>query len=144
VALFEVGRLEEIKVDESDLQSETTRTLDTIQRIYQPKEVRKMVTGNFVQNMVSSIAADMLTARTLERLRAYAKGELSTEPVQAEPEAPEKASKPKRKKKAAEETPVKAAEASEIVMEQKTTPAASEAPVKPKRKKKTEEKPAND
>ena len=135
LVLFEVGKAEAIKVDESELQNETTRTMDTIHRLYSPKEVRRMVTDNFVQNMVSNIAADMVAKGTLERLQAYAKGELTT---LAEPEKPSKpASKPKRKKKEVQAS-AEASTTQPIEQVENKPTAEVESTPKPKRKKKTE------
>jgi len=132
LALREVSRLEGIKLDPNELSSETTRTLDTISRIYPPREARKLVTGPFVQNMISSIAADMLTTRTFERLQAYAKGEMPVVESAAEAaEATEKVEKPKKRKKSS----VSKTSEEEVSGIQEIEQSPVEKPQKTKRKK---------
>jgi len=143
LVLFEIAKQEKIQVDQNELQNETVRTLDSINRIYSPKESRKMVTEPFINNMISSIAADLTVTHTLERLQSIAKGEL---PPSSE-EASSAESKPKRTKKAAAKkrpkaesgTEAKAVEAAPTetpVSLEEPTAAAPETAAKPKRAKK--------
>ncbi len=143
LVLFEIAKQENIKVDQNELQNETVRTLDSINRIYSPKESRKMVTEPFINNMISSIAADLTVTHTLERLQSIAKGELPPAGEAASSAEP----KPKRTKKAAAkkqpeaesetETPSEEAAPAEIpVSVEEPTAAAPEIIAKPKRAKK--------
>lgn len=143
LVLFEVAKAENIQVDQNELQNETVRTLDSINRIYSPKEARKMVTEPFINNMVSSIAADLTITHTLERLQSIAKGEFTPtgEAATSEKPKPKKARKATGKKSTKVEAPttIQPAEAEPV-----SSVVASEAPAvdapkvspKPKRPKK--------
>lgn len=138
LTLFEIAKAESIKVEPDELQNETVRTLDSINRMYSPKEARKMVSEPFINNMVTSIAADLTIAHTFERLQSFAKSEAPASEV----------TKPKKAKKASTKKSSKAKTAAEAVEVEKTTAetqpeaAASETTTavveaKPKRTKKT-------
>ena len=142
LVLFEIAQQEKIQVDQSELQNETVRTLDSISRYYSPKESRKMVTEPFINNMISSIAADLTVVHTLERLQSIAKGEtVSTEeatpPAEAKPKRTKKATA-KKKPKAESEAEVKVEEATPVETPTKVEEPASESEttIKPKRAKK--------
>ena len=137
LVLFEIAKAEEIKVAPEELQNETMRTLDSINRMYSPKEARKMVSESFINNMVTNIAADLTITHTLERLQSIAKGE-----VLAGDENKPKKSKKAAAKKSAKADPVAEVPATEEPSAQVLHETASEAsaPVelekKPKRAKK--------
>jgi len=144
LVLFEIAKAEKIQVDQNELQNETVRTLDSINRIYSPKEARKMVTGPFVNNMISSIAADLTITHTLERLRSIARGEIA----QTSETTPGEESKPKRSKKAtskksskaeatAETKPAEIAPAEITAEPADSVTVSTETVTKPKRVKKT-------
>jgi FKBP-type peptidyl-prolyl cis-trans isomerase (trigger factor) len=137
LTLFEIAKVENIKVEPDELQNETVRTLDSINRIYSPKEARKMVSEPFINNMVSSIAADLTIAHTFERLQEFAKNETpAAEEVKA-----------KKTKKSSTKKPAKAELAKAEDTEKKTVDTQAESAIagttetvveaKPKRTKKT-------
>ena len=113
------------------MEKEAMQTLNQINQVYTPQEAKKMVTGDFIQNMVSNITSDLLVKNTLQRLEAYAKGEVEPEAApEAEKAAPKKRS-PRAKKTAAAAKP-EGAETPEPVE------TVAEPKAKPKRAKKTE------
>jgi trigger factor len=137
LTIFEIARAEEIKVAPEELQNETMRTLDSINRIYSPKEARKMVSEPFINNMVTNIAADLTMMHTLERLQNIAKGEV--------PAGEEK--KPKKPKKAAAKKAAKAEIVAEAPPTEETTaqvqpesPSEGTAPAEPEKKPKRAKK----
>jgi trigger factor len=83
--LFEVAKLEEIRVDEQAVQNQTISTIDQIQKMYKPEDAKKILTQEFIQSMVSNISSDLLVQSTLSRLKSIAKGEgeISDETSQA-------------------------------------------------------------
>lgn len=138
LTLFEISKAEEIKVEPDELQNETVRTLDSINRIYSPKEARKMVSEPFINNMVSSIAADLTIAHTFERLQEFAKSDAPA----AKELKPKKSKKTPTKKSTTTEPVAGVAQAERINAEsqvqtgsEETTEATVEA--KPKRAKKS-------
>ena len=82
--LYEIARVEDIQVEEKDVQSEAVRTLGEYSQMVDQKEFKKVVNNNFIQNMVSNITADMLVRKTLDRLKAIAKGEYPPEETPSE------------------------------------------------------------
>ncbi len=79
--LYEIARAEDIQVEEQDVQSEAVRTLGEYSQMVDQKEFKKVVNNNFIQNMVSNITADLLVRKTLDRLKAIARGEYPPEEV---------------------------------------------------------------
>lgn len=129
--LFQVAKEENVQVNDQDVQNEAMQTLNQLNQVYTPQEAKKMVTNEFIQNMVSNITSDLLVKNTLQRLEAYAKGEVESEAApEAEKAAPKKRS-PRAKKTAAAAKP----EDAETPVPVETV---AEPKAKPKRAKKTE------
>lgn len=137
LVLFEVGRLEQINIEEAELKDETSKTLTTMQQFYNPRELRRMVTDTFIQSMLTNIAADLLTARTLERLQAYAKGEIKTESLSESTAVEGQIAKPRRKKKVVLETKTDVQDTSSGEKTEALGQTKGIETPKPKRKKKT-------
>jgi hypothetical protein len=102
-----------------------------------------MVTEPFINNMVSSIAADLTVTHTLDRLQSIAKGEFTQTTQAISSEEP----KPKRAKKASAQKTSKVEPTAEENTQQALTPesessfenssaAVTETVAKPKRTKK--------
>ncbi len=73
--LFEVAQKEGIEIDQEKVQSETYRTLDAISSQMTPNEAKKLTKSHFIPNLMTNITVDMTTQRTMDFLRASAKGE---------------------------------------------------------------------
>ena len=89
--LYEVGKVEDVGVDEKEVQSEAVRTLGEYSQMVDQKEFKKVVNNNFIKNMVGNITADLLARKTLDRLKAIAKGEYPPEETPSEENIPEAA-----------------------------------------------------
>ena len=79
LALMELAKVEQIEVEPEELQSETMRTMNTLAQTLSQKEARRLSDRNVFNNLVGSIAADLLSQRALQRMRDIASGNL-TEP----------------------------------------------------------------
>ena len=79
LVLMEISEKENIQVEKEELQSETERTLDAMTRFMSESELKKLSSKDLLQNLVGNIMAEMRISRTLERLRAIARGEVETE-----------------------------------------------------------------
>ena len=82
LVLFEVAKVEDIKVDENQVQAEAIKTLNEINQSYSQKDAKRMMNEQFIQNMIGNITSDLLIKNSLKRLETYAKGE----DVKEEPE----------------------------------------------------------
>lgn len=78
--LFELAKAENIEVEPEELQTETIRTMSSLSRTLSEKEARQLSNEGVINNLATSIMADMLTQRSLERLRKIASGQLEKEP----------------------------------------------------------------
>jgi hypothetical protein len=87
--------LENIQVDEQAVQSEAVNTINQINQYYKPDEARRMLSQDFIQNMIGSITSDLMVKNTLDKLTSIAKGEVEAQqaaealPTQETEQAPE-------------------------------------------------------
>lgn len=72
LVLYELANAENIEVSEEDVQEETVNTLNALSRALPEEEFRKLTANDQIQNLVSSIMADMLVRKTIKQLRAIA------------------------------------------------------------------------
>jgi trigger factor len=105
LVLLEIAKLENIHVENSELESESMRTLDELGRMMPPEKARKTLTNQFVRGMIGNIGADLLVKHTWDYLQAVARGdkeeqptETSTVDVAPEPDTTEVVEKTKKKK----------------------------------------------
>jgi trigger factor len=113
LVLMEITDVEKINVEPDELRAETSRTMDALQQYLPEREAKKIVSDQeSVSNLVGNIMFDMMTKRTLDKIRSIASGkeELSiseeiqpTEPTSESTEAvasiePVAAAKPKKSK----------------------------------------------
>jgi trigger factor len=105
LVLLEIAKLENIHVENSELESESMRSLDELGRMMPPEKARKTLTNEFVRGMIGNIGADLLVKHTWDYLQAVARGEkeeqstvTSSGEVTPEPETIEEQEKPKKKK----------------------------------------------
>jgi trigger factor len=75
LVLLEISKNENIKVENSELESESMRTLDELGRMMPPDRAKKTLTNEFVRSMIGNIGADLLVQHTWAYLQAVAKGE---------------------------------------------------------------------
>lgn len=134
--LFEAAKAEEIQVDDQEVQNQAMQTLSQINQVYSPQEAKKMVSNEFIQNMVGNITSDLLVQNTLKRLEAYARGELETQ-GEAEAEEP-KAEKPAPKKRSTKAKKSETSAAPENAPAPEAIETVAETKPKPKRAKKSE------
>lgn len=105
LVLLEIARAENIHVDNSELETESKRTLDELGRMMPADKARKTLTNEFVRGMIGNIGADLLVRHTMDYLQSVARGEKEAQLIEAplsenSPiiESDEKIEKPKKKK----------------------------------------------
>jgi trigger factor len=76
LVLLEIARQEEIDVSETELEEETSRTLDSITRFMSESDRKQFDSPNTLMNLTGSIYAEMRMNRTIEFLRKIANGEV--------------------------------------------------------------------
>jgi trigger factor len=74
LVLFEVGKKEDIKVKPEEVQAETINTLSQMYGQMPTDQARKQITPEVINNLTSSITADLMVQNTLKRLRSIASG----------------------------------------------------------------------
>jgi trigger factor len=78
--LLEISKLENIHVENSELETESMRTLDELGRMMPADKAKKTLTNEFVRGMIGNIGADLLVQHTWEYLQSVARGE-KVEPI---------------------------------------------------------------
>jgi trigger factor len=73
--LLEIAKAENIHVENSELESESKRTLDELGRMMPSDKARKTLTNEFVRGMIGNIGADLLVKHTWDYLQSVAHGE---------------------------------------------------------------------
>ncbi len=103
--LLEISKAENIHVENSELESESKRTLDELGRMMPPDKAKKTLTNEFVRGMIGNIGADLLVQHTWAYLQSVARGEKEeqlsepiTEGEQNQTPAPVTEEKPKKKR----------------------------------------------
>ena len=97
--LFEIGKSEEIRIDQEELQKQAGSTLNYLQQVLPEKEARRLNERNVQTNVINNVMVDLLTHKTIERMRFIANGTLeeieasasTAEKLEAEQTAPEPA-----------------------------------------------------
>jgi trigger factor len=74
LSLIELSSKEAIQIEPDELQEETVKTMDQLNRSLSAAEARKLNQKEVVSNLVGNIMADMMARRTTERLREIASG----------------------------------------------------------------------
>ncbi len=86
--LFELGNAEKIQVEREELETEAGSTLQYLQRVLPEKESRKLNKSDVQNNIVNNVLVDLLTRKSIQRLRDYARGRMETLELE-ESETPE-------------------------------------------------------
>jgi len=83
LVLLEIARLEEIDVSETELEEETTRTLQSITQFMPESDRKRYETPEALFNITGNIYAELRMNRTIEYLRSIANGEAEAEEEKA-------------------------------------------------------------
>lgn len=75
LVLLEISKAENIHVENSELETESMRTLDELGRMMPPDKAKKTLTNEFVRGMIGNIGADLLVQHTWTYLQSIARGE---------------------------------------------------------------------
>jgi trigger factor len=75
LVLYEISREEGIEIEPDELQEETSRTLEELSRYLPEKEMQKFTDKETSSSLVNNIVMDMISNKTIQRLRAIARGE---------------------------------------------------------------------
>lgn len=94
LVLLEVSKAENIQVNEAELQTETMRTLRSLNESLTPEDARNLTDDRVMNNLVGNIMLEMLVEKAQERLHNIARGvyppetelEAEAETTEAEPE----------------------------------------------------------
>jgi trigger factor len=102
--LLEISKLENIHVENSELETESMRTLDELGRMMPPDKAKKTLTNEFVRGMIGNIGADLLVQHTWDYLQSVARGEKEEQLTETKSDteaerAPEQVTENKPKKK---------------------------------------------
>ena len=84
LVLHKIATEEDIQVSQEELQAETGRTLEAMAGYMDKEQLRKLTTDqNYVSGLLGNIMAEMRVEKTLDRLRAIARGEMDSleEPI---------------------------------------------------------------
>jgi trigger factor len=86
LVMLEVAAAENIQIDQEKLNSQASRTVELITSRMSRKEAKDFHKSDYISNLVNNMVADMMTQKTMQYLRAVAKGEPwppeeETEPV---------------------------------------------------------------
>lgn len=85
LVLFELGRVEDIQIKQEELEAEAINTFDYLQRSLPERDARRLTNRNIRDNVLNNVMVDMMTRKTIERLRDIFSGKLeSVEAAQQE------------------------------------------------------------
>jgi hypothetical protein len=73
---LEISEQEGIEITPDELEAQAQQTLNALFSRMSEKDLQNISTEQLIPNLVSNIMADMKISRTLERLKAIAKGEI--------------------------------------------------------------------
>jgi trigger factor len=75
LVLLEISEAEKIKVQPQELEAETARTMEVMQRYLPKADARRLSDRKTVSNLVGNIMMDMVTQKTIERIRQIGRGD---------------------------------------------------------------------
>jgi trigger factor len=76
LVLFELGKMEDIQIKQEELETEAVNTFDYLQRSLPERDARLLTNRNVRDNVLSNVMVDMMTRKTVERLRDIFSGTL--------------------------------------------------------------------
>jgi trigger factor len=77
--LYELAKAEDIQLDQAEIQTEATLTMQNLKRTLSEEDARKLSNRQVYNNLVTNVMADMITQRATERFRKIASGEYKEE-----------------------------------------------------------------
>ncbi len=89
LVLAEVAKVENLEVDQQLLAAEAGHTMNVITRGMTPKDIKKLRKSAYLQGLMNSITANMMTQQSTAYLRAIARGEPLPGAESNEPETEE-------------------------------------------------------
>lgn len=92
--IFEIGKVEDVQVEREELASEADNTLNYLYRSLPKNEARRLKDRDFQSNLVKNVLIDLLTEKTIERLRKIASGQLEMEAAAEQSGAAEEPTEP--------------------------------------------------
>lgn len=78
LVLFEVREKENIQIENQEFQTEAVNTLSYLQRSLSEKEARQLKNQNVRNNVINNVVVDLMTRKTVERLRDIFSGKLES------------------------------------------------------------------
>ena len=85
LVLFELGKVEDIQIKQEELEAEAINTFEYLQRSLPERDARRLTNRNIRDNVLNNVMVDMMTRKTIERLRDIFSGKLeSVEAAQQE------------------------------------------------------------
>jgi trigger factor len=85
LVLFELGKVEDIQIKQEELEAEAINTFDYLQRSLPERDARRLTNRNIRDNVLNNVMVEMMTRKTIERLRDIFSGKLeSVEAAQQE------------------------------------------------------------
>ena len=87
LVMLEVAAAENIQIDQEKLNSQANQTVELITSRMSRKEAKDFHRSDYISNLVNNMVADMMTQKTMQYLRAVAKGEPWPPEEEAEPVA---------------------------------------------------------
>ncbi|HBX70783.1 MAG TPA: trigger factor [Chloroflexi bacterium] len=75
LVLAEVAKAENLQIDPQQLAAEAGRTMEIVTRGMSPKDTKEFQKSDYLSSLVNSIMADMMTRKSMNYLRAVAKGD---------------------------------------------------------------------
>jgi trigger factor len=124
--LYELAKAEDIQLDQAEIQTEATLTMQNLKRTLSEEDARKLSNRQVYNNLVTNVMADMITQRATERFRKIASGEYKEEEEQAD--QAEQEEEPQAELEIASEEQAQATADVEESDQTEATPAAEETP----------------
>jgi trigger factor len=124
LVMMELGKQEDVQVSTEEVQAGTIQTIENLYQNMDPKQIRKQLNKEAIQNISSSVTTELLMRNTMDRLIAIGKGEGDKAPEPAEEEAPADA-EPELNQAAAVEEPAGDVPDSDETKEEESVESAS-------------------
>ena len=83
--LFELGKEEDIKIKQGELETEAANTLEYLQKSLPESDARRLTNRNIRNSVISNVMVEMMTRKTVERLRDIFSGKLESSIEAAQP-----------------------------------------------------------
>jgi trigger factor len=127
LVLFEIGKLEDIQVESSEVQQETIQTLSRMYDSMPEAQANRQITSETVGQLANSVTADLMVRKSLDRLRDIASGRAEAAEAEAASKAEVEAAGAEQAEPAEAEVEVETAQAEAARPEQGESPEAGAA-----------------